>query len=99
MDANVQMVMLISKRMNVTEWLVVACGLFYNSGKYWDMSISKEKVEAEYQKYIKGHVSTKLQDFCIDYLANRIPPNLFSNALLFQNDDRKKTQAIKVKPA
>jgi hypothetical protein len=97
MKAKVQMVMLCAKKLQVTEWIVVACAIFYNSGKGFVSTLNRDDVEEMYQRYLKdGFVSQRLEDFCLDYLSDRIPPNLLINALNKQNDNAR-TQQMNVR--
>ena len=89
-----QIVMLTAKALNVQEVTVVGLAIFYNSGKYFLKELKREDLDYEYDGYIKGIVSEDLGNFCLDYLAGRIPPNLLMNALRIQHDS-KKTQPIK----
>ena len=96
MNTETQMVMFLSKKLHISEWSVIACSVFYNAGKYWLSKVFKEDVDEEYDKYIHGIYSRNVEDFCLDYLANRIPPNLLVNAL-HKQCDKSKTQVIKVR--
>ena len=96
MDIKVGMVMLTAKVLNVQEMTVIGLSLFYNSGRYFEPVLLRDDLEEEYDKYLHGTVSQAVEDFCIDYLSGRIPPNLLMNALEIQYN-KKKTQRIKVR--
>jgi hypothetical protein len=76
----IQMVMLTSKYMHVTEETVVGCSIIYNSTK-WRADVMRWELDCMYQEYLRGDVSTVLSDFCLDMLAGRIPLNKLMTAL------------------
>lgn len=89
------MVMACAKLMNVTEETVVGCSLIYNSG-FWKKVIDKEDFMCSNNEYLNGYVSTILEDFCLDYMSGRIPPNLLVNALEIVSGERnKRTQRLR----
>lgn len=79
------MVMLASKAMGtfkgveVTEWSVLMFGVFYHSGR-WNVNATHKMVKREWRMYERGIVSEDTENFCIDFLSGRLPPNRLATA-------------------
>jgi hypothetical protein len=93
MKPSVQLVMITSKAMNVSEETVVGCAIIYNKGK-WRRHLTRDELDLEYKEYCDGCVSDLVTDFCLDWMSGRIPPNLLTNEINMLGS-KAKTQQIK----
>lgn len=93
MKPSIQLVMITAKAMNVSEETVVGCAIIYNGGK-WRRHLTRDELDLEYKEYCDGCVSDLVQDFCLDWMSGKIPPNLLNNELTLLAN-KAKTQRIK----
>lgn len=80
MNATVSMIMLISKITRLSEYAVLSCALFYNSGR-WNYVVTPPEVDQAYGAYKRNETSQAIEDFCLDLLSRRLPQESFDDAL------------------